>query len=73
MSQVNSRSVVNTRSEVLKGLAAGAIGGLVASWVMDEFQSAWFKLSSLSRRAQPVSLRRQTMETITRGEAEPLR
>jgi putative membrane protein len=46
MSQVNSREIVNTQPEVLKGLAAGAIGGLVASWVMDEFQSAWFKLSN---------------------------
>jgi putative membrane protein len=24
-----------------KGTAAGAIGGIVASWVMDEFQAAW--------------------------------
>lgn len=46
MSQVNSREIVNTRPEVLKGLVAGTIGGLVASWVMDEFQSAWFKLSN---------------------------
>jgi hypothetical protein len=53
MSQVNSREIVttapevlmNTRPEVLKGLVAGTIGGLVASWVMEEFQSAWFKLS----------------------------
>lgn len=29
----------NDRS-VLKGIAAGAIGGLVASWVMNQFQSA---------------------------------
>jgi len=32
-------------SSVLKGLAAGAIGGLVASWVMDEFQIVWFKVA----------------------------
>jgi putative membrane protein len=28
---------------VWKGVAAGAIGGIVASWVMDEFQSVWMK------------------------------
>jgi putative membrane protein len=50
MSQVNSREIVNARPEVLKGLAAGTIGGLVASWVMDEFQSALIKLSNRSRR-----------------------
>ena len=30
---------------VWKGLAAGAIGGIVASWVMEEFQSAWMKVA----------------------------
>ncbi len=30
---------------VLKGLAAGIIGGLVASWVMEEFQAGWTKMS----------------------------
>jgi Protein of unknown function (DUF1440) len=30
---------------VLKGLAAGTVGGLVASWVTDEFQNAWFKVA----------------------------
>jgi hypothetical protein len=27
--------------EVLKGLAAGALGGLIASWTMNKFQEAW--------------------------------
>jgi hypothetical protein len=31
--------------DVLKGLAAGIIGGLVASWVMEEFQAGWTKVS----------------------------
>jgi len=30
---------------VWKGLTAGAIGGIVASWVMEEFQSAWMKVA----------------------------
>ena len=31
--------------DVLKGLAAGLIGGLVASWTMNRFQDAWIKLA----------------------------
>jgi hypothetical protein len=30
---------------ILKGLAAGVVGGLVASWTMNEFQALWSKLS----------------------------
>ena len=31
--------------DVLKGLAAGLIGGLVASWTMNRFQDVWLKLA----------------------------
>ena len=31
------------KPDVWKGIAAGAIGGLAASWVMTQFQSAWSK------------------------------
>ena len=41
----SSESAVNHQPDVWKGLAAGIVGGLVASWVMDEFQSAWAKVS----------------------------
>ena len=37
---------------VLKGLAAGLIGGLVASWVMEEFQAAWSKVSESLKKSQ---------------------
>ncbi|MCA1601974.1 MAG: DUF1440 domain-containing protein [Acidobacteria bacterium] len=37
---------------VLKGLAAGLIGGLVASWVMEEFQAAWSKVSESPEKSQ---------------------
>jgi hypothetical protein len=30
---------------VWKGLAAGLIGGLVASWTMSRFQNVWFKVA----------------------------
>jgi len=29
--------------DLLKGLAAGLVGGLVASWTMNQFQAAWSK------------------------------
>jgi putative membrane protein len=31
--------------DVLKGLAAGLLGGLVASWTMNRFQDVWMKLA----------------------------
>ena len=39
---------------VWKGVAAGAIGGIVASWVMEEFQSAWIKVAK-NLQSQNVS------------------
>jgi putative membrane protein len=35
--------------KVWKGLVAGLIGGLVASWTMNRFQDAWLKLSENGR------------------------
>ena len=32
-------------SDLWKGLAAGLIGGLVASWTMNRFQDVWSKLA----------------------------
>lgn len=39
---------MNNRSEgdVWKGVVAGLVGGLVASWTMDRFQDVWLKLST---------------------------
>ncbi|MFN7949801.1 MAG: DUF1440 domain-containing protein [Blastocatellia bacterium] len=31
---------------VLKGMAAGAVGGLAAAWVMNQFQSAWSRMTA---------------------------
>ena len=51
MSFVDSRErAINHQPDVWKGLAAGIVGGLVASWVMDEFQSAWAKLSESTQQ-----------------------
>lgn len=51
---MRGRRQANSREEgnVLKGLAAGAIGGLIASWVMEEFQSAWSKVSESLERSE---------------------
>lgn len=37
------RSNGHAEGSVWKGLAAGVVGGLVASWVMEEFQALWNK------------------------------
>ncbi len=39
-------------SDVLKGLAAGLIGGLVASWTMNQFQALLSKLSEEDKKSQ---------------------
>jgi hypothetical protein len=39
--QVNGRD----EGDVWKGLAAGLIGGLVASWTMNQFQGVWSKVT----------------------------
>lgn len=38
-------------SDILKGLVAGVVGGLVASVVMNQFQAAWQKLAEGETRA----------------------
>jgi uncharacterized membrane protein YagU involved in acid resistance len=41
----NTRTKARNGSDVWKGLAAGLIGGLVASWTMNRFQDVWSKLA----------------------------
>lgn len=38
--------------DVVKGLAAGLIGGLVASWAMNRFQDVWFALAEPNEQSQ---------------------
>lgn len=71
MSLVNSREpVVNHHPEVLKGLAAGTIGGLVASWVMEEFQYAWIKVSSSRQNGSDESSSANNAQQSQNGETE---
>lgn len=48
----NAGATRNNEPNVLRGLVAGTIGGLVASWVMDEFQAVWIKASEGAEDAQ---------------------
>ena len=38
-------TIKRSEGDVLRGLAAGLIGGLVASWTMNRFQDVWMKLA----------------------------
>jgi len=49
MSAVKSQ---NHEPSILKGLAAGAIGGLAASWVMERFQYAWMAMANNKSQTQ---------------------
>lgn len=42
MKAVTQRQQVNTQ-DLVKGAVAGLVGGLVASWTMNQFQAAWSK------------------------------
>jgi hypothetical protein len=39
-------TIKRSEGDVLKGLAAGLIGGLVASWTMNRFQDVWMKFAN---------------------------
>lgn len=39
-------------ADVFRGLAAGLIGGLVASWTMNQFQVLWSKVSEEIEKSQ---------------------
>jgi putative membrane protein len=49
--QKYNRRSEDREGEVLKGLAAGVIGGLVASWTMNQFQALWSKLAEGEERS----------------------
>jgi len=70
MSAVNSqKSLQNHPPSIVKGLAAGAIGGLVASWVMERFQYAWMALANNEEQKQE-SVETSNEEPVTIKAAE---
>jgi len=41
----SNRGMKHGKGDVVKGLAAGLVGGLVASWTMNRFQDVWMKVA----------------------------
>jgi putative membrane protein len=50
-------------ADVVKGAVAGVIGGLLASFVMEQFQSLWAKVSEKTREKKPQG-RKETPSTV---------
>nr|MBA3322167.1 hypothetical protein [Pyrinomonadaceae bacterium] len=50
--RINRRADKRDESHVMKGLAAGLFGGLVASWTMNQFQALLSKLSEKDKKSQ---------------------
>ncbi len=55
-------------AEPWKGLAAGLVGGLIASWTMNRFQAGWSKASSKLRKHTEESQAQH--QTQAQGESE---
>ncbi|HSE22932.1 MAG TPA: DUF1440 domain-containing protein [Pyrinomonadaceae bacterium] len=58
-------------SVVWKGLAAGLIGGLVASWTMNRFQDVWSKFAHHIPNSSGDQLRNASGECAACGEQDP--
>jgi putative membrane protein len=48
----SNRGMKHGRGDVVKGLAAGLVGGLVASWTMNRFQDVWMKVAESVEESQ---------------------
>jgi putative membrane protein len=58
-------------TDVWRGLAAGLIGGLVASWTMNRFQVVWSKLAEDKRKSAGAQSSQQGAEPESREPARP--
>ncbi len=56
-------------SNVWKGLAAGLIGGLIASWTMNRFQDLWSKLAKAAE-TQPNNRLQNVLDEVSEGGPE---
>jgi putative membrane protein len=63
----SNRGREQTRGDVVKGLAAGLAGGLVASWTMNRFQDVWTKAAESMKESQGNGSTKQE----SKGEVEP--
>lgn len=59
----------NSGESILKGFAAGLIGGLVASWTMNRFQDVWLKVAN-GGGAQSGQRETQQTEQQSNGEEQ---
>ena len=63
--------IKHTEGHVLKGLVAGLIGGLVASWTMNRFQDLWSRTSQSeakqSENSEPDDTTVRTASAISEG------
>ena len=48
----SNRGRGHNKGDVVKGLAAGLVGGLVASWTMNRFQDVWTKVAESMKESQ---------------------
>ena len=51
LKQKYNRRSEDREGDVLKGLAAGIVGGLIASWTMNQFQALWSRLAEGEERS----------------------
>ena len=51
-------------SDPWKGLAAGLVGGLLASWTMNRFQNVWSKLAAANERSPEARVERAGNEPV---------
>jgi hypothetical protein len=51
LKQKDKRGSARSEGNVWKGLAAGVVGGLAASWTMNQFQALWSKLMEGEERS----------------------
>lgn len=49
---MKERIIADGQTDVLKGVAAGLVGGLVASWTMNQFQALLSKASEAGEKSQ---------------------
>ena len=57
------RTINRDEGDVLKGLAAGLIGGLIASWTMNRFQDVWMKVAGSQSSEAESQLQAPGQET----------
>lgn len=55
--------------DVLKGLVAGVVGGLVASLAMNQFQALWSKLSEEVEQAEGTKKKKESQQEEGGGDA----